>query len=255
MASMRSGRFGLDLGGLLLGEPAVGHRLVERAASASATSASITVWTSTSLASATSAMVEPSRSAVAQLLAADADGFGGGVETRRRSARRPGPPGPPRSGRPSRSTTSAMRSGSAVDGGLEALGGGRHHGVDHGLHVDAVGLGDLSDRLAVLEGGAQLVLGDADRLGGDVELDAAAVAAEPAVGVGSVPSVVGVLGAVLGEGEVRGPEDRAGCPAAREGEGEGGGPQELAVAWACRTLLVRWVLRGSPCLLEPQGNL
>ena len=59
------------------------------------------------------------------------------------------------------------------DGSLEALGGGRDHGVDHGLDVDVVGLGDLSDRLALLEGGPQLVLADADRLGGDGELDTA----------------------------------------------------------------------------------
>ena len=167
--------------------------------------------------------------AVAELLALDADGLGGGVEARRRSGRDRRATGTAAVGQALALDHLGHAVGQLVDGGLEALGGGRDHGVDHGLHVDVVGLGDLGDRLAVLEGGAQLVLGDADRLGGDGELTRRG-------GRGGSPpprrrcrrSVVSSV-PILGEGEVRGPEDRTGCPAAREGEGEGGGPQELAV--------------------------
>ena len=45
------------------------------------------------------------------------------------------------------------------------------HGVDHLLHVDALGLGDLGDRrVAVLELGAEVVRAQVQRLGGGVEV-------------------------------------------------------------------------------------
>ena len=72
--------------------------------------------------------------------------------------------------------------GQLGDGGLEPLGGGGDHGVDHGLDVDSVGLGDLRDRLALLEGGAQLLFGDADRVGGHLQLHAAVRAGAEAFG-------------------------------------------------------------------------
>ena len=71
-------------------------------------------------------------------------------------------------------------------GGIEPAGGDRRvdlrrglgdHGVDHGLDVDTVRLGDRRDRRAVFERGPQLVGGDADGLGGGVEASAEEVTA------------------------------------------------------------------------------
>ncbi len=80
-----------------------------------------------------------------------------------------------------------------------------------------VGFGDLGDRLAVLEGGAQLVLGDADGLGGDgqgfaVVLGEARTTRAVRRGLGRV------LGAVLRTRQAGSPEQRTGSSPAREGE-------------------------------------
>ncbi len=123
---------------------------------------------------------------------------------------------------------------------VEALGRLGHEGIHDVLDVDALGLGHLGDGLAVLELGAELLLADAERLGGRgqglapaAEAAAGTVPAGVALGaaVGRVGGVGGVggVGLVLGAGEVRGAEQGAGRAAAGEGEREGGGADELAV--------------------------
>ena len=76
-----------------------------------------------------------------------------------------------RFGLASRRPRSSVRRPLATASSRRGLGLGDER-VDHGLHVDAVGLGDLGDGRAVAEGGAELLALDADGLGGGVEAGA-----------------------------------------------------------------------------------
>jgi hypothetical protein len=52
-----------------------------------------------------------------------------------------------------------------LDRSVDALGLGADLGIDDGLHVDTIGLGDLGKGLAVFEGGTQLVDVDSEQVG------------------------------------------------------------------------------------------
>ncbi len=100
---------------------------------------------------------------------------------------------------------------------IDVGGGVGDHRVDHRLHVDALFLGDLGDRLVALQLRSQVVDTQVQRLGGGVE--PGAVPAGRPVGLGRRPVAAG-----LGTGHGRDTEDPAAGEARRQ-RGRGKGPR------------------------------
>jgi hypothetical protein len=119
---------------------------------------------------------------------------------------------------------------------VEALLAGGDQRIDQLLLVDALGLGDLGEALAVLELGAELLGGEAQRLGGDLEADAASAPASIGLARCGRTALVAAAGGggrgggVLGPRRQRVPQGGADQGASGEGRGHGDGGEGLLLA-------------------------
>ena len=193
----------------------------------------------------------------AQLVGGDADGVGRRLQARTASAVRPtgtaGTAGPPRSGRPSRSTSSAMRSGSSSMAASR-----RSVASATSASITVCTSTPLASATCAMDWPSSRAVRSSSSLMPMASAAAASDSPRCARGPGCPPSGVVRLGrvggAVLGAGRGWGSRAAHRQPPRPRGRGRRRRPPGACGWWACVTLLVvvLWIVTLTD---EPQGNL